>query len=198
MALYTAVTRHIAEAPPGPKVAAFFDLDRTLVAGFSANAFFRERLLSGRMSPRELTESLRGVANFAAGRTGFSGLMAATTAAYRGLSESVLAELVRDECFESLPIAAVQRHTFEDAVQAATRDRAARKTENIATRRRGRLPARRIGFDLVRRRRRTARRREGREARQYRPAIDRTLERAGLEPPPGLVAGAVERKPWLR
>jgi putative phosphoserine phosphatase/1-acylglycerol-3-phosphate O-acyltransferase len=93
MALYTAVTRHVAEAPPGPKVAAFFDLDRTLVAGFSANAFFRERLLSGRMSPRELIESLRGVASFAAGRTGFSGLMTATTAAYRGMSESVLIEL---------------------------------------------------------------------------------------------------------
>lgn len=93
MTLHTAVTRHVADAPRGPKVAAFFDLDRTLVAGFSANAFFRERLLSGRMSPRELVDSLRGLASFAAGRTGFSGLMATTTAAYRGMAESVLVEL---------------------------------------------------------------------------------------------------------
>jgi putative phosphoserine phosphatase/1-acylglycerol-3-phosphate O-acyltransferase len=93
MALYTAVTRHVADSPRGPKIAAFFDLDRTLVAGFSANAFFRERLLSGRMSPRELGESLLGALNFAAGRTGFSGLMSAAAAAYRGLAESVLEEL---------------------------------------------------------------------------------------------------------
>ena len=85
--------REIHRAPAGPKVAAFFDVDRTLLAGFSANAFFRERLLSGRMSPQEAFATLRGTAGFLLGRTGFSGLMAAYSAAYRGLSEATLVEL---------------------------------------------------------------------------------------------------------
>ena len=93
MALHAALTRHVKEAPPGPKVAALFDLDRTLLAGFSASAFIRERLVSGRMTPREMGESFLGALAFALGRTGFSGLMAATTQAYRGLAESVLIEL---------------------------------------------------------------------------------------------------------
>jgi putative phosphoserine phosphatase/1-acylglycerol-3-phosphate O-acyltransferase len=93
MALHAALTRHVKDSPRGPKVAAFFDLDRTLLAGFSANAFFRERLMQGRMTPREMGETLLGALAFVRGRTGFSGLMSATTAGYRGLSESVLVEL---------------------------------------------------------------------------------------------------------
>jgi len=49
--------------------------------------------VTGRMAPRELADTLLGALSFAAGRTGFSGLMSATTAAYRGLAESVLEEL---------------------------------------------------------------------------------------------------------
>ncbi|MGH0030413.1 MAG: HAD-IB family hydrolase [Myxococcota bacterium] len=93
MTLHAALTRHVKEAPGGPQVAALFDLDRTLLAGFSASAFFRERFVSGRMTPRELGESLLGALGFALGRTGFSGLMSATSAAYRGLAESVMLEL---------------------------------------------------------------------------------------------------------
>jgi len=99
MALHERLTREIREGPRGPKVAAFFDLDQTLLAGFSAVAFFQERLLSGRMSPRELGESLLGALAFSLGRTGFSGFVAATTAAYRGLAESVLEE-IGEEVFE--------------------------------------------------------------------------------------------------
>lgn len=83
----------IQEAPAGPKVGAFFDVDRTLLAGFSATAFFRERLLSGRMGPGEALETVRGTLGYALGRTGFSGMVSAATAAYRGLSEESLEEL---------------------------------------------------------------------------------------------------------
>jgi putative phosphoserine phosphatase/1-acylglycerol-3-phosphate O-acyltransferase len=99
MALHDKLTREVRQGPSGPKVGAFFDLDQTLLAGFSATAFFRERLLSGRMSPRELGESLLGALSFAVGRTGFSGFVAATTAAYRGLAESVMEE-IGEEVFE--------------------------------------------------------------------------------------------------
>jgi len=91
--LYAPITREIRTGPSGPKVGAFFDVDHTLLASFSALAFFRERLLSGRMSPRELVEQAAGGLGFAIGRVGFSGLVAASTGMYRGLSERVLEEL---------------------------------------------------------------------------------------------------------
>jgi putative phosphoserine phosphatase/1-acylglycerol-3-phosphate O-acyltransferase len=93
------LVREIHEGPAGPRVGAFFDLDQTLLAGFSAVAFFRERVTSGRVSPRELADSLLGSLSFALGRTGYSGMLAATTAAYRGMAESVLRE-TGQEVFE--------------------------------------------------------------------------------------------------
>jgi putative phosphoserine phosphatase/1-acylglycerol-3-phosphate O-acyltransferase len=93
MVLHAKLTHEVRAGPPGAKVGAFFDLDQTLLAGFSATAFFRERLLSGRMAPRELVESLLGALSFGLGRTGFSGLVSAATATYRGLAESALEEL---------------------------------------------------------------------------------------------------------
>lgn len=89
----TELTREIRESTPGPKVGAFFDVDQTLLAGFSATSFWQERLLSGRMSPREMGEGLAGALAFGLGRTGFSGFLATSVAAYRGLAESVLEEL---------------------------------------------------------------------------------------------------------
>ena len=99
MAPHAQLTREIRKGPSGPKIGAFFDLDQTLLAGFSAGAFIRARLLSGRMGPRDMAESLAGAANFAAGRTGFSGFVTATTAMYRGIAESVLEDL-GEEIFE--------------------------------------------------------------------------------------------------
>ncbi len=98
MSLHTRLTREIREGPSGSKVGAFFDLDQTLLAGFSATSFVRERFVSGRMSPRELAQTFYGALSFAVGRTGVSGLMASTTAAYRGLAESMLQE-VGEEVF---------------------------------------------------------------------------------------------------
>ncbi len=93
MTLHARLTEEIRSGPSGSKIGAFFDLDQTLLAGFSAAAFLRERLMSGRMAPREISESLLGSLSFALGRTGFSGLMSAATAAYRGVAESTLEEL---------------------------------------------------------------------------------------------------------
>ena len=98
MSLHQRLTKEIQQGPSGPKIGAFFDLDRTLLAGFSASSFFFERLLSGRMAPKEVVDSLRGALSFGLGRTGFSGMMVATAAAYRGLAEEVLLE-IGDEVF---------------------------------------------------------------------------------------------------
>ncbi len=98
MSLHARLTREIREGPTGPKIGALFDLDQTLLAGFSATSFVRERFVTGRMSPQELGTTFYGALSFALGRTGFSTLMSATTAAYRGLAESMLEE-VGEEVF---------------------------------------------------------------------------------------------------
>lgn len=98
MPLHARITKEIRSGPSGSKIGALFDLDQTLLAGFSATSFIRERFVSGRMSPHELGTTFYGALSFALGRMGFSALMSATTAAYRGLSESVLEE-IGDEVF---------------------------------------------------------------------------------------------------
>ncbi|MCR9094883.1 MAG: HAD-IB family hydrolase [bacterium] len=99
MALYARLTKEVRQGPSGPKIGAFFDLDHTILAGFSATSFMRERLLSGRMSPNEMVGTFYGALSFGLGRTGFSALMTGMSASYRGLAESVLEE-VGEEVFE--------------------------------------------------------------------------------------------------
>jgi len=98
MALHGRLTKEIRNGPSGSKVGAFFDLDQTLLAGFSATSFLRERIAAGGVGPSELAATFYGALAFGLGRTGFSGFMAATTAAYRGLEESVL-EGIGEETF---------------------------------------------------------------------------------------------------
>jgi putative phosphoserine phosphatase/1-acylglycerol-3-phosphate O-acyltransferase len=92
MTLHEQLTQEIRTGPTGPNVGAFFDLDQTLFAGFSAMAFTRDQIRSGRLSPKDLADSLRATLSFALGRTGFSTFVAATAAVYRGMAERALEE----------------------------------------------------------------------------------------------------------
>jgi putative phosphoserine phosphatase/1-acylglycerol-3-phosphate O-acyltransferase len=92
MTLHEQLTREIRTGPSGAGVGAFFDLDQTLFAGFSATAFTRDQFASGRLSPRDLRDSVRATLAFAFGRTGFSTFVSATSAVYRGMAESVIEE----------------------------------------------------------------------------------------------------------
>ena len=87
MPLHTDLTREIAEGPAGPGIGAFFDLDRTLLAGFSATAFFRDWLRSGRMSVQTAVETLVAGARFQLGQVGFSGFVTASMGMLRGIPE---------------------------------------------------------------------------------------------------------------
>lgn len=49
----------IAASPEGPQVGAFFDFDGTLIDGYSAAAYFMDRLRRRDMGPRELVETLK-------------------------------------------------------------------------------------------------------------------------------------------
>jgi len=49
----------IAQSPKGPRVGAFFDYDGTLIDGYSATAYFTDRLRRGEMGVRELVDTIK-------------------------------------------------------------------------------------------------------------------------------------------
>jgi putative phosphoserine phosphatase/1-acylglycerol-3-phosphate O-acyltransferase len=93
VALHAEIARDVEAAPAGPSVGAFFDVDGTLIAGFSAVAFLRDRLMHGGMGVRDFLSALGGTARFQLGRLGFSGLIAGTAALLRNVPERELDDL---------------------------------------------------------------------------------------------------------
>ncbi len=83
----------IHDAEQGPHIVAFFDFDKTLIAGYSATSFLSEQVKSGAMSPRDLRYQVGAITKFSTGRLNFSGLMAATANVMRGQAEFVFEEL---------------------------------------------------------------------------------------------------------
>src|SRR5262249_40698132 len=85
------LTREIDDSPADPHIAAFFDLDRTLIAGFSAITFVRDGFRSGRLGTSDLIELLFAAASFQLGTVGFSGFLTGTARTLRGFSEAEFA-----------------------------------------------------------------------------------------------------------
>ena len=98
--MYGHLTERIDTSVEGPQIGALFDLDRTLLEGFSVFAFLQQRLMSGTMTPREMQANAAAFANYSLGKTGFSGMLATTTRALRGVAEKSLEE-VGEDTFEN-------------------------------------------------------------------------------------------------
>ena len=77
----------------GPQTVAFFDLDRTLIQGFSAKDFIQNRLLSGKMKPREVVAQFSAALVYAIGDKNFGGLATLGAKGVKGIEESVFIEL---------------------------------------------------------------------------------------------------------
>lgn len=88
MATIKQLLADIEAAPSGPKIAAIFDFDGTIIAGFSATTFIREQLKRGDLSARDFVELMSAMTNFGMGRLGFSGMMAVNAQFMRGTEES--------------------------------------------------------------------------------------------------------------
>ncbi len=86
------LTREIDRAPSGPKVGAFFDVDRTLLAGFSAAAFMRDRFANEGFSLSTTLNAIAGTARFASRQTSFPTFLEDTSGNLVGLSEQELQE----------------------------------------------------------------------------------------------------------
>jgi putative phosphoserine phosphatase/1-acylglycerol-3-phosphate O-acyltransferase len=86
------LTYSIETGPSGPEVAAFFDLDGTLVAGVSALAFVRDRVASGQFMLQDIADLGLSAVSFRRGGLGFSGMMAALARMLRNTPEGELVE----------------------------------------------------------------------------------------------------------
>ncbi|MDX2169561.1 MAG: HAD-IB family hydrolase [Deltaproteobacteria bacterium] len=93
MALYSSLTGAIDKGPGGAQIAAFFDLDRTLIAGFSATAFVRELVRVGKLDAAALAQGMATATRFQLGGLGFSGFVTETLGALKGMAESELVEM---------------------------------------------------------------------------------------------------------
>ena len=80
-------------SPPGPRVGAFFDLDGTLVAGFTGVILTRERFRSRDMGVGELISMVAAGLNHQFGRIEFEGLINKATEVLRGRPLSDLQQI---------------------------------------------------------------------------------------------------------
>jgi putative phosphoserine phosphatase / 1-acylglycerol-3-phosphate O-acyltransferase len=83
----------IMASPPGPKIGAFFDLDGTLVAGFTAVILTQERLRRRDMGVGELISMVTAGLNHQLGRIEFEELIRKASAALTGRALSDLEEI---------------------------------------------------------------------------------------------------------
>ena len=74
-------------ARTGQRVAALFDFDGTIIAGYSAFALLQEKFLRRQMSAEEVLVTLDAMARYGTGRIGFSGLMETGARFMKGIPE---------------------------------------------------------------------------------------------------------------
>jgi len=91
-----ALTDQILSGEKGSHIGAFFDLDKTLISGFSAKEFFAERLTSGKMTPKEVMAQLGGVLVYAKGKKDFAGLAAISAKGIKGIKEEAFIKIGED------------------------------------------------------------------------------------------------------
>ena len=90
------VVEEIERLPDGPEIGALFDFDGTIIAGYSAVAFFEEQLKRGQLSLRDFVELLSVMASFGVGILGFPALMLAASQFLRGVREDSYAAFGED------------------------------------------------------------------------------------------------------
>jgi putative phosphoserine phosphatase / 1-acylglycerol-3-phosphate O-acyltransferase len=87
------ITQEVRAGERGPHIGAFFDLDRTLIKGFSAKDFLKTRLMSGKMSPKELIAQFAGALSYAVGNGNFASMAAIGARGVKGVPEKVFMEV---------------------------------------------------------------------------------------------------------
>ncbi len=93
MAPHREFTRAIERGPRGPKIGAFFDVDRTLLAGFSAAAFMRDKFSTEGIDLAKTLSSIGGAIRFGLNQTSFPAFVEESSGDLVGLREEELTEV---------------------------------------------------------------------------------------------------------
>ncbi len=93
MASRRELTRAIDRGPSGPKIGAFFDVDRTLLAGFSAVAFMRDKISTEGINLAKTLSSIGGAIRFGLNQTSFPAFVEESSGDLVGLREEELSEV---------------------------------------------------------------------------------------------------------
>ncbi len=86
-------TRSIERGASGSKIGAFFDVDRTLLAGFSAAAFMRDKMATDGIDIARTLTTLGGAVRFSMNQTSFPTFLEESSGDLVGLSEEELTEV---------------------------------------------------------------------------------------------------------
>jgi putative phosphoserine phosphatase/1-acylglycerol-3-phosphate O-acyltransferase len=107
----------------GPEVGAFFDLDRTLIRGYSGAFLLWQRLRSGRLSARQVASVVSATTGWLVGRLPLTDLMTAALVTTDGLDDRDLDDLGR-EIFDLY----LERRIYPEAMALIEAHRAAGHT----------------------------------------------------------------------
>ncbi len=90
------IAKQIKEGEEGPHIGAFFDLDRTLISGFSAKQFVQKRLLSGKATSKEIIAQFSAGMVYLVSNKNFAGMAAISAKGVQGIKEKVFIEVGED------------------------------------------------------------------------------------------------------
>ena len=96
MAKHESHLQDVLSAPEGPHIAALFDFDGTIIAGYSATAILKEKIKRREMTAEEVVETANVMAQYAMGGMGFSGLMTGAAKFMKGVTEDSYFEFGED------------------------------------------------------------------------------------------------------
>jgi len=96
------ITDDIMASESGPHIGAFFDLDRTIIKGFSAAKFLQTRILSGKMKSKEIIAQFNGAMVYALGDKNFASLASIGANGVRGIKEEVFINVGEEVYFKYL------------------------------------------------------------------------------------------------
>ena len=93
MKIYEEITQEVDDAPRGAGTVAFFDLDGTILFGFSIASIFRERVMSGDLAPQDVFQQFVSLLGHQVNGTEFPLLLDEAAASLAGVEEQQFTEL---------------------------------------------------------------------------------------------------------
>lgn len=93
MKLYEDITHDVEDSPRGPGTIAFFDMDGTLIFGYSILSIFREAVFSRRLAPGDALRQFFGLVSQAVDGTDYGKMLEEAAGTLRGMPEQNFVEL---------------------------------------------------------------------------------------------------------